>query len=255
MTYRDGVLSKDSPTEHGRLTAIQNAADAGTIRVLEALSIAEDWDCLDLGAGAGSIARWLAARCPRGRVVANDVDVRYLEPEANLEVQEADLTASDYAPGRFDLVHARYVLCHLPQRDEVIARVAAQWLKPGGYLVVTDPCQLPADTSPFPVVRRLMAAYERVYAGHGADLRWARGVPSVLARAGLTEIDYTGTLGCMGNGRRDRWRPLVGQVAPAMVADGLVTQADVDEFTELLDDPAFIDIPQFTITAWGCLKD
>lgn len=129
--------------------------------------------------------------------------------------------------------------------------VKSDWLKPGGVLVVTDPYQLPADTSPFPIVRRLMAAYHKVYAGHGADLHWARSLPSVLAGAGLTEIDYTGTLGCMGNLDRDRWRPLITQVAPAMVADGLLSADDIDEFLTSLDDPAFIDIPQFTITAWG----
>lgn len=252
-TYRDGALSKDSPTEHARLSAIQNSADAGTISVLEGLSIADDWDCLDLGAGAGSIAYWLAERCPRGRVVANDVDVRYLTADRgpHLEVHEADITAAGFAPGRFDLVHARFVLCHLPQRDEVIAHAVADWLKPGGVLVVTDPYQLPAETSRFPLVRRLMAAYQQVYAGHGADLQWARGLPSVLAGAGLTEIDYTGKLGCMGNQARDRWRPLITQVAPAMIADGLLRQGDIDDFLACLDDPAFIDIPQFTITAWG----
>lgn len=242
MTY----IGTDSAGEHDRLKSIQNSADAGTIRVLDPL-LRDDSDCLDLGAGAGSIARWLAGRCPRGRVVANDIDTRNLA--GDFEVQRADITA-DYSPGRFDLVHARYVLCHLPDRDKVLARAAAEWLKPGGVLVVTDPYQLPADTSPFPVVRRIMAAYQELYAGHGADLHWARSLPSVLAGAGL-EVDYTGTLGCLGNGTRDRWRPLVTPFAPEMVSRGLVTQAEVDQFFELLADPTFVDIPQFTITAWG----
>ncbi|MBP2472856.1 SAM-dependent methyltransferase [Crossiella equi] len=251
--YQDSALSKDSATEHTRLTGIQNAADQGTIRTLESLGLGEDWDCLDLGAGAGSIARWLTERCPQGTVVANDIDTRYLTDLDGLgaQVHEADLTDPAYSPGRrFDLVHARYVLCHLPERDEIVAR-AVRWLKPGGFLVVTDPYQLPAETSPFPVVRKLMAAYEEVYRGHGADLRWARGIPALLAGHGLTEVGYTGTLGMMGNLDRDRWRPLLAQVTPAMLAKGLVTEADIAEFEALLNDPAFVDIPQFTISAWG----
>ncbi|MCK2243144.1 MULTISPECIES: bifunctional 2-polyprenyl-6-hydroxyphenol methylase/3-demethylubiquinol 3-O-methyltransferase UbiG [unclassified Crossiella] len=247
--YTDSALGKDSPTEHGRLTSIQNAADAGTIAVIEALAPQPDWDCLDLGAGAGSIARWLTQRCPLGRVLANDIDTRHLT-DLGAAAQEADLTDPAYAPGRFDLVHARYVLCHLPERDEIVRR-AASWLKPGGWLVVTDPYQLPAETSPFPVVRRIMAAYEQVYAGHGADLHWARGLPALLARSGLGEIGYTGTLGRMGNLDQDRWRPLVAQVKPKMLADGLIQQSEMDEFERLLNSSTFIDIPQFTISAWG----
>lgn len=249
MSYADSALSKDSPTEHARLTAIQRAADAGTHRALESLGLQPDWDCLDLGAGAGSIARWLLQKCPQGTVVANDLDTRYLA-DLGPVAQQADLRDPDYAPGKFDLVHARYVLCHLPERDEIVRR-AVGWLKPGGWFVITDPYQLPADTSPFPVVRRIMAAYQAVYAGHGADLHWARGVPALLAGCGLGEIGYTGTLGSMGNLAKDRWRPLVAQVKPAMLADGLVTKSEMDEFEELLKSSTFIDIPQFTITVWG----
>jgi SAM-dependent methyltransferase len=249
-TYQDSLLGKDSPGEQRRLGAIQSTVDGFTTDILSGLGIADDWHCLELGAGAGSIARWLAERCTAGRVVAVDVDIRYLDSAANVDVVQADITDQDFAPGRFDLVHARFLLCHLPGRDELIKR-AAQWLKPGGWLVVTDPYQLPADTSPFPVMTRIMDAYRQVFAGHGADLTWARQVPTLLAQAGLSSIDFTGRLACMGNLDRDRWRPLIDQVVPGLLATGDVTQADVDEFHTLLADPTFIDIPQVTFAAWG----
>jgi 2-polyprenyl-3-methyl-5-hydroxy-6-metoxy-1,4-benzoquinol methylase len=39
--------------------------------------------------------------------------------------------------GRYDLIHARLVLSHLPQRRDVLARLV-QALRPGGWLVVED---------------------------------------------------------------------------------------------------------------------
>ncbi|WP_312880643.1 class I SAM-dependent methyltransferase [Actinokineospora xionganensis] len=247
--YRDGVLSKDSPGERNRLGSIQSSVDGFTTGILDELGVDKDWACLELGAGAGSIADWLAERCPDGRVVAVDVDTRYLNAD-RYEVVDADITDAAFSPGRFDLVHARFVLCHLPERDKVVQR-AASWLKPGGWLVVTDPYQLPGETSPFPVMTRIMDTYREVMAGHGADLTWARGLPSLLAGADLSSIDFTGRLACMGNLERDRWRPLIDQAAPGLLKSGKVTQADLDEFHTLLADPEFIDIPQFTLAAWG----
>ena len=151
-----GMLSKDSPTERGRLESIQRNVDAHTVSILRTLPITSSWECLELGAGAGSIAYWLADQCRDGRVAAVDIDTRYLDATGapDLEIQQADVTGDGYRPGRFDLVHARYLFCHLPGRDAVLAR-AAGWLKPGGWLVVEEPYQLPAETSPFPLVRRL----------------------------------------------------------------------------------------------------
>ncbi|SDD97026.1 class I SAM-dependent methyltransferase [Actinokineospora iranica] len=253
--YRTSALGKDRPGERRRLGAIQSSVDEFSTDIFDGLGPRVDWDCLDLGAGAGSIAAWLAERCPAGRTVAVDIDTRYLDPaESAFEVAEADITDPGFAPGRFDLVHARFVLCHLPDRDAVLAR-AATWLKPGGWLVVTDPYQLPADTSPFPVMTRIMDAYRKVYAGHGADLTWSRRLPTLLAGAGLSSIEFTGKLACMGNLARDRWRPLIDQVATGLIATGEVTQTDLDEFHTLLADPTFIDIPQFTLAAWGRRED
>ncbi|MEV4439558.1 class I SAM-dependent methyltransferase [Streptomyces sp. NPDC049577] len=242
----------NSPGEQERLRSIQRSVDGFTVQVIENLPVAAHWNCLELGAGAGSIAYWLAERCPAGRVVAADIDTRFLDAgrAPNLEVREADVTGDDFAPGRFDLVHARYLFCHLPARDELIAR-AAGWLAPGGWLVVEEPYHLPADTSPFPPVRRLMAAYQQKYRERGADMTWARGVPALLSRSGLTDVGFTGNLGCMGGLGKDRWGPLIAQAGPSLVADGLVTEADLAAFAGLLRDPSFVDIPQVTISAWG----
>ncbi len=250
--YSAGMLSKDSPTERERLDSIQRNVDSHTVLVLNGLPITSSWNCLELGAGAGSIAYWLADRCPDGRVVAVDIDTRYLDPTRapNLEIQQVDVTGEDYEPAGFDLIHARYLFCHLPVRDAIIAR-AVGWLNPGGWLVAEEPYLLPADTSPFPLIQRLMTAYERTYAEHGADMTWARRLPAELARNGLIDVAFSGNLGCMGCLGKDRWFPLIRQAGPSLIADGLVTEADLTQFFDLLKDPTFVDIPQVTISAWG----
>jgi hypothetical protein len=61
-----------------RLGALEARLDPGTIQLLDALGNLEEWRCLEVGAGAGSIASWLAHRVgPRGHVLATDLDLRH----------------------------------------------------------------------------------------------------------------------------------------------------------------------------------
>ena len=69
-------VAADSPedNEWERLGLNETICDATTTRALAALGVASGWQCIDVGAGRGSIARWLAERVgPSGHVVAADL--------------------------------------------------------------------------------------------------------------------------------------------------------------------------------------
>src|SRR5262245_60645354 len=90
----------------GRLRALEAALDSGTIRFLEALGTCEGWRCLEVGAGAGSIAAWLCQRVgATGHVLATDLDTRFLDAldAPNLEVRRHDITTDELPEGAFDL--------------------------------------------------------------------------------------------------------------------------------------------------------
>ena len=92
--------------------------------------------CLEVGAGRGSMALWLAEQVgPSGHVVATDVATRDLQrlEGRNLEVLEHDILEDSLdalGPGSFDLVCSRLALFHLVGRqEEAIGRmVACRWL-------------------------------------------------------------------------------------------------------------------------------
>jgi ubiquinone/menaquinone biosynthesis C-methylase UbiE len=74
------------------------------------------WRCLDVGAGAGSLGRWLAERVgPTGHVVAADIDPRFLGGlrEPNVEVHRCDITRDAVEQNCYDLVHSRFLLMHM----------------------------------------------------------------------------------------------------------------------------------------------
>src|SRR5215469_13693929 len=81
---------KSAETQYRELSRVY---DENTIRHIEQLGIDRGWSCLEIGAGGGSIASWLCARVGvRGRVLATDLDPRFLEELSytNLEVLRHD---------------------------------------------------------------------------------------------------------------------------------------------------------------------
>ena len=58
-TYVFGKIH-DLDTELGRLRLLEGIYNPFTIRNLEGTGIDSGWDCLEVGAGPGSIAEWLA---------------------------------------------------------------------------------------------------------------------------------------------------------------------------------------------------
>lgn len=145
------IYDPASEQERQRLAILESVQDPDTIRRLETLGVGDGWRCLEVGGGAGSITRWLCQRVgTSGRVVATDLDTRFLDAldEAALEVRRHDITSGELEDGAFDLVHARYVLEHLPAREAALRRMVAA-LAPGGWLLVEDvDFQLPIAADP-----------------------------------------------------------------------------------------------------------
>lgn len=99
---------------------------------------------LDVGAGEGADAAWLARH--GWRVTAVDISSVALaraaaavedDPEtaARITWQHQDLTASPPPAGTFDLVSAQFLHLPAPQRDGVYSRLAAS-VAPGGTLLI-----------------------------------------------------------------------------------------------------------------------
>lgn len=253
-TYNTGLLSKDLPTELTRLRLLEKCYDPGTVRILERLDIPATARCLEVGAGAGSVAYWLAGRVPSGSVVAADIDPRFIDCHhaPNLTVQRLDITEADFAPGSFDLIHARAVFMHLPQREEILER-AVRWLAPGGWLVLEDVYFLPAADSPYPVWRQAGEAWTTALAAQGIDLSWARRAPAALAAAGLESLDVSVTPGGLGVDavQDELLRIRLVQSGQRLIGAGLTTAEDVEQALELVASGPAPDVSTFVYSSWG----
>src|SRR5215831_12925979 len=124
-----------------RLALLEHSLDPSTFRRLDAIDVQAGWRCLELGAGGGTVCDWLCKRVgSAGRVYAVDLDARFVRAldHANLEVREENIVDSALPVGTFDLVHTRWTLMHISEREEVL-RVLVGLLKPGGILFLEEP--------------------------------------------------------------------------------------------------------------------
>src|SRR4051794_22250602 len=122
--YGYGVADEDVEIERVRLHQLAALLDAKTWHVLDRIGVQAGWTCLEVGAGAGTVSRGLAERVgATGRVWSVDIDLRFHdEMPPNVDVQQLDLRDDELPSSHFDLVHARAVLQHIPEREQVLDR-------------------------------------------------------------------------------------------------------------------------------------
>ncbi|WP_433498388.1 AMP-binding protein [Sphaerimonospora sp. CA-214678] len=187
----------DNHSEHARdqHTALARAYDPVTTARLDQAGVGPGWRCLEVGAGGGSVATWLAERVgPTGAVVATDIKPERIPGVPGLRILRHDIVRDPLPEAAFDLVHARLVLLHLPERIAVLNRLVRA-LKPGGVLQLDefDITYGPGLLMPDPAARRLyetfLSAKIRLMERAGADVAWGRAVAEAMRDAGLVDID------------------------------------------------------------------
>jgi len=225
-----------------RLGLLEQLYDPGTIRCLEGVGVKPGWRCLEVGPGAGSIARWLCAQAgPSGRVVAVDLDTRFVEElaaeEANLEVLQRDVVADGIPGGGYDLIHARMVLIHIPTRQQLLEALVAS-LRPGGWLVIEDGDTFAVSTladGPYAEFWRTLAV---AFESAGMHPTWARDLPGLFDRLGLEEVDASCDVGLYRGGSpfTEVLTVSLEQVRPLVLAAG-ATEAQLEEISAVVADP------------------
>jgi SAM-dependent methyltransferase len=184
---------------------------------------------------------------PAGRVLGIDADpalgartlaMLHGAGHRQCAFQARDLAAAEPIPGApFDLVYARLLLFHLPQRVDVLARL---WdaVAPGGLLLVQDYDLRGVSTLPEldwgdELLRVLTGAFGAV----GADVSAGARLPQLFAQAGVGTPDGTDVAG--------RIEPLAAgrtimagtfrSVLPTALAHGVTTEHGAAQVLAAID--------------------
>ncbi len=251
------TFAEESDVERARLTGLEAMFDPVTTGVLAQLGVGSGWRCAEVAAGGGSVVRWLADRVgPTGQIVATDLDIRHLRAiEApNVQVLCHDLTVEECPGEPFDLLHARALVEHLPDREKALERLAS-WVRPGGWLVVED-CDwtMRFPVTPAPVFEKVLAmGLDLMCTAFTYDTAFGRALPTLLSDQGLVDI------GCQASSRLTRggsveaqfWIHSIDRLRNAVVDAGLVTEEEAAAAMAVHDDSSFVTMAPTLVSAWG----
>jgi SAM-dependent methyltransferase len=247
-----------TPEEHERLRTQARVWEAATTRLFDAIDLKAGAKCLDAGCGPGETMRLMAERVGRkGLVVGLDMDgplgavaIQQLHASRHHQCRfhRYDLTAGDPLPGApYDLVYARLLLFHIPERVEVLERL---WdaVAPGGHLVIQEYDLRSLDV--FPPLDSMGAATSmmmRAFDAAGADPYIGVRLPQLFAEAGVGAPDGTDVAGKLepfrtGGAFIER---VVRSIMPAALAHGIVTDTAGEQLLRALalDAQRFPDHP------------
>ena len=251
--YTNSYLGDQHVGQLERLRTLEHAFDPLSQKVFDHLDLPDKPAILDLGAGAGSLARWLTRRYPDATVTATDIDTRYLIDIPGIQVVTHNVVIDNFPAASFDVVHARALLCHLTEREAILTR-AASWVRPGGWLVIEDVSLTPSLRTSNPLFRKVaQAGISLLEQSMGSDMFWADTLPVRLRDRGLSNIGHRTLEGQIGdNSPADTfWAATTAQAGPALLKLGLVSQNDLDAMNHLRADPAFTAAALTLVSAWG----
>ncbi|KAB2342452.1 class I SAM-dependent methyltransferase [Actinomadura rudentiformis] len=259
MSDKGYVLSNADEGERRRLEAIEAAYDPRTTARLSRLGVVPGARVLLLGAGGGSVARWAAEEVGAdGRVVATDVDPRFLEPLADkypqLDVVRNDAVNEELPAGPYDVAHARLLLGHLPQREQVLRKMV-EGLVPGGAVLVEDfDWGSYGPALPNEAAEKAIGAVSDFLRAVGFDTAFGRRLPTLMRSIGLRDVDAEGIVLSLRGATfplEPMYRQTFDRLLPTLIEQGHMTAGEAEALHARFDDPEHDMLTQTLMSVWG----
>lgn len=251
--------------QQGSLGMLDNLAavlDPKTIALLDPL-VPKGGCCLELGAGTGSIAGWMADRVgPDGVVVATDINPANIREEVRqrraVRVLTHDARTEPFPAGPFDVIHSRCFWAHLAERDLRVPALVSS-LAPGGWLAIEDwggPSIARVLFSPHAHTASLFDSYQRaltaMFKEAGNDPSWVTRIHQVLTLAGLIDVRTTVQSRQWRGGSPGCALPIsVSRQAEEKLVGHGISAGELEELRRHLRDPAVVVLgnPTYSVIA------
>ena|SRR5215469_1163247 len=224
------------------------------------------WRCLEVGAGRGSMAVWLAKQVGEGgHVVATDIDLTFLKrlDVPNLEVRQHNILEDSLdalGVSSFDLVCSRLMLFWLAGKQEAAIQRMVECLRPGGWLIDEDGDW--GTIAPVEASHPHSGPFQRTWRNgewlvqRGYDPFFGRKLPMLFDRCGLENIRHAATAEVVRGGSPwAMWWKATQEVWRTWEqAKGTLTKVQESEYKTLLapwGDSSFWFVNVLLHACWG----
>ena len=251
----------DADDERARLGLVESQNDRRTAQLLTGIGVGPGMRCLEVGAGSGSIASWMAEQVGNtGHVVAVDIDTHHLDELglANVEVRNLDITQGDVETASYDVAHCRLLLTNLPDPASALETMVRS-LRPGGWLLaeeVDNSCAEAVDDT-HPLAEAFTSLFHRwsdyMRTAKIMDTRIGRSLPALLQSAGLVNVENEGfSRICRGGDPMALlWINSMEYTDARLLAEGVLSETDIATLRQAYKDPTFAFRNPFMQAAWG----
>ncbi len=237
-------------SELRRLQILEQVSDPASRRRILGTGITTGWQCLEVGAGAGSIMKWMSKIVGEsGKVVAVDVDTRFVEDTSlrNVEMIKGDIKRISLDSNSFNLIHIRNVLIHIVDCQATLAKMI-DLLKPNGWLVIEEPDFSAAKfisgtTEEQQSVDKVNQAIWQMFKDQGKDYALGIKLPAILQRLGLKQLQIENDVP-ISTGDSDIAKIMklsALQLSARYIATGIVNKKDIQNYCQFAKKP----------TSWG----
>lgn len=210
MSGRTGAYPIETRSGEIERLRVQDAALVEATRtMLDLVSVASGWRCLDLGCGPGGVTRELAERVgASGHVTGLDANTDFIGAASARALPNTDYVLGDaystgLPDGSFDFVHARFLAATAGQ-PERLADEAVRLTRQGGFVAMQE-----ADFEtlrcfpPHPAWTELVRLFVLCFPEPGAE-PIAHRMYRILRARGLSAVSYRPFL--VGVRSHDPWR-------------------------------------------------
>ena len=260
--YIASDLKKEADQE--RLSGMELTWDGVTTRHMKSLGVTSGWRCLDVGAGYGSITHWLSQQvAPDGVIVATDIrpDL-HRQTDKTVEIRQHDILKDELEQNRYDLVHCRALLQHLPDPEKALSNMVSA-VRPGGWLLIEEfdntagPSYDPTNISADFLYKFMHKSAEIMMRMGPVNPCFGRKVRSLIDNLNLTEVGNEGTSVITRGG--EPWAQFIKmsyQTSRVRLENRLTGNDkqildDMDKVYDILENPSVHFMSSTLCSAWG----
>lgn len=222
-----------------RLALLEEVYGPDCARIMSSIGMPRGGHAADLGCGTGSTLGWFAEQVGEdGQVTGVDLSPEQLaiararadaSGHRNIRLAEASVYETDLPRAAFDVVHCRFVLCHLTRPMDALREMAAI-ARPGGLVIVFDIDLEGLFSVPqTPAYQRARELFFARTTLRGADGRLGLKLPRMFLEAGFSAPETALVHPIHLRGERKRlWEYSFLEAGAYTVENSLCTQAELE---------------------------